>query len=64
MNPIIEIFNQTFAHFDRFEGSFLTNLGDTKSNSRLFQSCFGIVEEVFDLCFKPYNAFFCVYFEL
>ena len=64
MTPIFEIFGQNVSHFSRFEGSFLTIYGVKKSISRLFQSCFGLVWEVFGLCFRPQRAFFWVYFEL
>ena len=41
----IEIIGQNFAHFDRFEGSFLTMLGVEKvvlsTFSKLFRSCLG-----------------------
>ena len=51
MTSKIEILGQNFAHFGRFEGSFLTILGSKKSISRLFQSCFVLVYEEFGLCF-------------
>ena len=49
---------QNFAHFGRFEGSLLTILAVKKSISRLFQSCFGLVWEVFGLCFLPQRVYF------
>ena len=45
------------GHFQQFWGS-------KKSFCRLFQSCFGLVWEVFGLCFRPQRAYFWVYFEL
>ena len=43
MTQIIKIFDQKFAHFDRFEGSFLAILGFKKVDfwtfSKLFWSC-------------------------
>ena len=43
MTPKTEIFDQNFAHFGRFEGSFLTILGVEKvvlwTFSKLFGSC-------------------------
>ena len=45
MTPEIEILGQNFAHFDRFEGSFLTILGIEKvvfwTFSKLFWTCLG-----------------------
>ena len=43
----IEVFDQKFAHFSRFEGSFLTILWDEKVEfwtfSKLFSRCLGNV---------------------
>ena len=51
MTPEIEILGQNFAHFDRFEGSFLTILGVKKvvfwTFSKLFRSCLGSVWALF-----------------
>mgnify|MGYP001790979268 CR=1 FL=1 len=51
MTPKIEIFGQNLAHFDRFEGSFLTILGVEKvvfwTFSKLFWSCLGSVWALF-----------------
>ena len=51
MTPKIEIFGQKFAHFGRFEGSFLTILGVEKvvfwTFSKLFWSCLGSVRALF-----------------
>ena len=51
MTPKIKIFGQNFAHFDRFEGSFLTILGVKKVDfwtfSKLFWSCLGSVWALF-----------------
>ena len=51
MTPKIEIFGQKFAHFDGFEGSFLTTLGVKKvvfgTFSKLFGSCLGSVWALF-----------------
>ena len=51
MTPKIEIFGQNFAHFGRFEGSFLTILGVEKvvfwTFSKLFGSCLGSVWALF-----------------
>ena len=47
MTPKIEILGQKFAHFGRFEGSFLTILGvkkvDFSTFSKLFWTCLGSV---------------------
>ena len=50
MTPKNEILGQKYAHFDPFEGSFLTILGSKKWISRLikvvlalFRKCLGIV---------------------
>ena len=47
----IEIFGQNFAHFGRFEGSFLAILGVKKvvflTFSKLFWSCLGSVRALF-----------------
>ena len=40
MTPIIEIFDQNYAHFHRFEGSFLTILGGQKSGFFAFSIFF------------------------
>ena len=57
MTPIIEIFGQNFAHFDRFEGSFLTILGLEKvifwTFSKLFWSCLGSVRALFSTLKGP-----------
>ena len=51
MTPKIEILGQKFAHFGRFEGSFLTILGvkkvDFSTFSKLFWSCLGSVWALF-----------------
>ena len=51
MTPIIEIFGQNFAHFGRFEGSFLTIFVVEKvifwTFSKLFWSCFGSIRALF-----------------
>ena len=51
MTPKIEIFGQNLAHFDRFEGSFLTILGVEKvvfwTFSKLFWSYLGSVGALF-----------------
>ena len=51
MTPKIEIFGQKFAHFDGFEGSFLTILGVEKvifgTFSKFFRSCLGSVWALF-----------------
>ena len=51
MTPKIEILGQNFAHFDRFESSFLTIFGFKKvifsTFSELFRSCLGSVWALF-----------------
>ena len=51
MTPKIENFGQKIAHFDRFEGSFLTILRVKKVKfwtfSKLFESCLGSVWALF-----------------
>ena len=51
MTPKIEFIGQNFAHFDRFEGSFLTIFGIEKvvswTFSKLFWSCLGSVWGLF-----------------
>ena len=51
MTPKIEILGQKFAHFGRFEGSFLTILGVKKVDfwtfSKLFWTCLGSVWALF-----------------
>ena len=50
MTPIIEIFGQICAHFDHFEGSFLTIFGSKVvfwTFSKLFESCLGSVRALF-----------------
>ena len=46
MNLKIDFLGQNFAHFGRFEGSFLIFLGSKKSISRLFQ----VVIDLFRKC--------------
>ena len=57
MTPKIEIFGQKFAHFDRFEVSFLTILGFKKgilsTFSKLFVSCLGSVWAFFSVLKGP-----------
>ena len=51
MTPKIKILGQKFAHFGRFEGSFLTILGvkkvDFSTFSKLFRTCLGSVWALF-----------------
>ena len=51
MTQKIEIFDKKFAHFGRFEGSFLTILGVEKvliwTFSKLFLSCLESVQALF-----------------
>ena len=51
MTPEIEIFDPKFAHFGRFEGSFLAILGvkkvDFSTFSKLFWTCLGTVWALF-----------------
>ena len=62
MTPKIEIFVQNFAHFDRFEGSFLTILGVEKvifwTFSKLFWSCLGCVWALFSTLKGPLLGIF------
>ena len=50
MIPEIEIPGQIFAHFSRFQRSFLTTLGVKKSFSRLFRSCLQVFQELLKHC--------------
>ena len=57
MTPKIEIFIQKFAHFGRFDGSFLTIFGVKKvvfwTFSKLFSSCLGSVWALFSTLKVP-----------
>ena len=60
MTPKIEIFDQKFAHFGRFEGSFLTILGVEKvvfwTFSKLFGKCLSIVFRLKRPTFSPLGS--------
>ena len=62
MTQKIEIFRENFAHFDRFEGSFLTILGVEKvifwTFSKLFWSCLGSVRASFSTLKGPFLGSF------
>ena len=68
----MEIFGQNFAHFGRFEGSFLSILGVEKvifwSFSKLFWSCLGSVWALFStlkgpllVVFEPFLILFATH---